>query len=128
MSLTPPAARCSDPAFELALHPGETLAVRPPRSHFVRNDGDSSVTFLVLQSGGEYDCGAWAGLMSLRDRINRLGDAFYLLDFFGEDRNSFEKIPNDAIVGNVEDWSFRIFVDGDNRSRVFHTNQMLDGA
>ena len=44
-----------DPDEEIALGPGEVYAVKAARPHFVRNDGDISATFLVLQGGGEYD-------------------------------------------------------------------------
>ena len=44
-----------DPDEEIGLGPGEVLSVKAPRPHFVKNDGTSSATFLVLQGGGEYD-------------------------------------------------------------------------
>lgn len=44
-----------DPDEEVALGPGEVFSVGAPRPHFVKNDGDNSATFLVLQGGGDYD-------------------------------------------------------------------------
>ena len=44
-----------DPKEEVQLGPGETYVVRPRRAHLVRNGGDTSTTFLVLQGIGEYD-------------------------------------------------------------------------
>lgn len=44
-----------DPDEEVALGPGEVFSVGAPRPHFVKNDGQSSATFLVLQGGGDYD-------------------------------------------------------------------------
>jgi quercetin dioxygenase-like cupin family protein len=44
-----------DPGEETALGPGEVFSVAAGRPHFVRNDGDASATFLILQGGGEYD-------------------------------------------------------------------------
>ncbi len=44
-----------DPDEEIVLEPGQTFAVSAPRPHFVKNDGNTSATFLVLQGGGEYD-------------------------------------------------------------------------
>ena len=41
--------------------------------------------------------------------------AFHLPDFFGEYRQDFKQIPDDAIVRNVEDWRFGILVDGHDR-------------
>lgn len=43
------------PKEEITLGPGETYAVQPGRPHLVRNVGDGSATFLVLQGIGEYD-------------------------------------------------------------------------
>ena len=40
---------------EIALGPGEVFAVADGRPHFVKNDADTSTTFLILQGGGEYD-------------------------------------------------------------------------
>lgn len=44
-----------DPKEEIQLGPGETYSVRPGRAHLVRNGGQTSATFLVLQGIGEYD-------------------------------------------------------------------------
>ena len=44
-----------EPAEEVWLGPGETYSVGPRRPHMVRNGGDASATFLVLQGVGEYD-------------------------------------------------------------------------
>jgi quercetin dioxygenase-like cupin family protein len=44
-----------DPKEEVRLEPGETYSVQPGRPHLVKNAGDSSATFLVLQGIGEYD-------------------------------------------------------------------------
>jgi mannose-6-phosphate isomerase-like protein (cupin superfamily) len=44
-----------EPAEEVWLGPGETYSVGPRRPHMVRNGGDASATFLVLQGIGEYD-------------------------------------------------------------------------
>src|SRR5688572_5499874 len=48
-----------------------------------------------------------------------------LLDFFGEHRHGFKKITHDAVIGDVEDGGFRIFVDGDDGLRVLHADQVL---
>ncbi|MDQ3472933.1 MAG: cupin domain-containing protein [Acidobacteriota bacterium] len=45
----------SDPAEDFALGPGEVVAVAAGRPHFVKNMGEDSATFLILQGGGEYD-------------------------------------------------------------------------
>ena len=44
-----------DPAEETALGAGEVFSVAAGRPHLVKNDGDASATFLILQGGGEYD-------------------------------------------------------------------------
>lgn len=43
------------PDEDIRLGPGDVYRVPPQRPHFVKNDGDSSATFLVLQGPGEYD-------------------------------------------------------------------------
>lgn len=44
-----------EPKEEVRLSPGQTYAVRPRRPHLVTNGSDTTATFLVLQSIGEYD-------------------------------------------------------------------------
>ena len=44
-----------DPAEDLVLGPGEVFTVPAGRPHFVKNEGDTSATFLILQGGGDYD-------------------------------------------------------------------------
>src|SRR6266542_5751018 len=41
-----------------------------------------------------------------------------LLDFVGQHGKDFEQIADDAVIGNIEDWRCRIFVDSHNRLRV----------
>jgi mannose-6-phosphate isomerase-like protein (cupin superfamily) len=44
-----------DPDEEVALGPNEVFSTPAKRPHLVKNDGNISATFLVLQAGGEYD-------------------------------------------------------------------------
>ena len=44
-----------DPKESVDLGPGDTFKVRAGRPHLVRNVGDGSATFLILQGIGEYD-------------------------------------------------------------------------
>jgi hypothetical protein len=44
--------------------------------------------------------------------------AFEFFDFFREHRHGFKEVANYAVVGNVEDGSFGIFVDGYDGLRV----------
>ena len=44
-----------NPKEEMQLGPGQSYAVAPGRPHLVTNAGDTSMTILVLQGGGEYD-------------------------------------------------------------------------
>ena len=44
-----------EPVENLTLDPGEVFSVAAGRPHFVKNDGHTSATFLILQGGGEYD-------------------------------------------------------------------------
>ena len=45
----------SDPSEEVRLMPGQTYSVPPKRAHLVKNDGDLSAVFFVLQGIGDYD-------------------------------------------------------------------------
>src|SRR6266550_9543128 len=51
---------------------------------------------------------------------------FELADLLSEHRKNFEQIAHDAVISNVEDWRFRIFVDSDDRPGVLHADQMLN--
>jgi mannose-6-phosphate isomerase-like protein (cupin superfamily) len=44
-----------DPDEQVVLGPGSTYSVQPKRPHLVRNVGNTSATFLILQGIGEYD-------------------------------------------------------------------------
>ena len=44
-----------DPKESVDLGPGDSYRVQARRPHLVRNIGDSSATFLILQGIGEYD-------------------------------------------------------------------------
>src|SRR5262249_34241338 len=44
-----------DPSEEVRLMPGQTYSVSPKRAHLVRNAGDFSAVFFVLQGIGTYD-------------------------------------------------------------------------
>ncbi len=44
-----------EPEEEVCLTVGQTYAVRPGRPHYVRNIGDTSAVFLVLEGPGEHD-------------------------------------------------------------------------
>src|SRR5713101_9156417 len=53
------------------------------------------------------------------------------LDFFqsfGEGGHDFEDIADDAVVGNFEDGSVGILVDGDDGAGAFHADDVLDRA
>ena len=45
----------SNPSEEVRLMPGQTYSVPPKRAHLVKNAGDFSAVFFVLQGIGEYD-------------------------------------------------------------------------
>ena len=47
---------------------------------------------------------------------------FELLHFFSQFRDSFEKISDKAIIGDVEDWGFGIFIDRHNHFGIFHSS------
>lgn len=44
-----------NPAEDIRLAPGASYRVKAGRPHLVKNDGDTSATFLILQGIGEYD-------------------------------------------------------------------------
>jgi quercetin dioxygenase-like cupin family protein len=45
----------SNPSEEVHLMPGQTYSVPPKRAHLVKNAGDFSAVFFVLQGIGNYD-------------------------------------------------------------------------
>src|SRR5687767_8516889 len=51
-----------------------------------------------------------------------------LSEFLGQGRNHFERIPDDAVRGDLEDGRVRILVDGHDDLRGRHARQMLDRA
>ena len=53
---------------------------------------------------------------------------FNLFELFGQFGHCFEEIGDESVICDLEDWSFRIFVDRHDRLRVLHTSQVLDGA
>ena len=75
------------------------------------------------QAGG---LGGWSLSSLLDDRARQL--SLQLLDLFSQDGDCFKQIAHNAVVGNIENGCLRIFVDGDDRSGVFHADEMLDGA
>jgi len=44
-----------NPKEDIRLAPGASYCVKARRPHLVKNDGDTSATFLILQGIGEYD-------------------------------------------------------------------------
>lgn len=55
-----------DPKEAIELGPGDTYKVEAGRSHLVRNAGDNSATFLVLQGIGAYD---YVPLVDSQDQV-----------------------------------------------------------
>jgi hypothetical protein len=53
---------------------------------------------------------------------------FRLFDFFDQNRHGFKQIADDAVIGDVENRRFGVFVDGDDRSGVFHSDDVLNRA
>ncbi len=58
--------------------------------------------------------------------ISFIRSAFRLFDLVDQNRNGFEQVADDAVIGDVEDRCFRVFVDRYDRPGVFHPNDMLD--
>jgi hypothetical protein len=54
--------------------------------------------------------------------------ALGFLDFFHQRGDYFEQVAHDAVVGDLEDGSVGILVDGDDGFCAFDANQVLDGA
>src|SRR6266542_332908 len=105
--------------------------------HFVTNDGaDPAIVERVVNNTNHsfaqrMEITPFERLSCLIDKLIRgLLTAFYcgraalesltleLLDFVGQHGQDFEQIADDAVIGNIEDRCFRIFVDSDNRLRV----------
>lgn len=70
----------------------------------------------------------WTAQRRARTRRLHHGSGFELLYFFGKHGDGLEQVANNAVIGDVEDRSFGIFVDGDNCLGVLHANQMLNRA
>ena len=51
-----------------------------------------------------------------------------LADGGGERGHNLEHIPDDAVIGDLEDRRFAILVDRDDRARRAHPREMLHGA
>src|SRR5438045_3526639 len=73
-------------------------------------------------------CGRSIFASGLRKWIIGLLNAFGLFYFFNQRRHNLKNVSHDAVIRNLENWRFRIFVDGDDRARAFHANDVLDGA
>src|SRR5205823_13983166 len=51
---------------------------------------------------------------------------FELLDFLSEHGHSFKEVTDDSVIRDVEDGSFRVFVNRHDSLRVLHADQMLN--
>src|SRR5690349_19537044 len=62
------------------------------------------------------------------DKHGSLRETADLADLLGQHRDGFEEVTDDAVIGDVEDRRFGIFIDGHDRARVLHSDQVLDRA
>ena len=53
---------------------------------------------------------------------------FCFFDLLGKNRNDLVQVAYYAVIGNVEDRSRLIFVDGNDDVGLFHTSHVLDGS
>ena len=53
---------------------------------------------------------------------------FGFLYFLDHHRNGFKKVADDAVIGNVEDRRFGVFVYRDDGARVLHPDDVLDST
>ena len=60
--------------------------------------------------------------------LQRVGSALRFFNFLDHNRYGFEKVTDDAVVGDVKYRCFGVFVDGDDRAGVFHPDDVLDGT
>src|SRR5215212_4148146 len=58
----------------------------------------------------------------------RVPKKLFLLDRRGQLRNDLEQIPDDAVVGHLENRRFLVLVDRHDRLAVLHSGEMLDRA
>jgi hypothetical protein len=56
------------------------------------------------------------------------GLALGFLHGFGEGGDDFKEVADDAVVGDIEDGRVGILIDGDDRLRALHADQVLNGA
>src|SRR5947199_3275042 len=64
--------------------------------------------------------------MATNQDWRRLGFGFF--QRFGEGGHDFEDIGDDAVVGDLKNWTLLVFVDRYDSARAFHADDMLDGA
>src|SRR5215469_5173000 len=64
---------------------------------------------------------------NLSQTIRRvLASCFRLLHFFDQRGHDVEQVADYGIIGNFEDRRFGVFVDGNDRSRAFHADNVLN--
>jgi hypothetical protein len=76
-----------------------------------------------IETGYVYPGTLVSGFWFLVSRVR-----FGLLHFLGQSGKDGEEIAHDAEIGDAEDGSLGIFVDGDDVLRGGHAGEMLDGA
>src|SRR5271157_3390558 len=52
--------------------------------------------------------------------------AFCFFNLLDQCRNNLVNVANDAILGNIENGSFRVLIYGNNSPRILNSNKMLD--
>ena len=92
-------------------------------------------TFLVMGRQNRRDTCAANAPTKVRNRIQKasvcmrpLRSLSLRLQRLDHRRHDLEQVADDAVVGDLEDWRVGILVDGDDRVRALHADQMLDRA
>src|SRR5207302_9373880 len=74
-------------------------------------------------------CGRVTPSRGLRKTITwALCSRLNFLHFLNQRRNDVEQVADYAVIGDLEDRSLGVFVDGDDGARAFHAHDVLDGA
>src|SRR5207237_8038832 len=74
-------------------------------------------------------CGRVMPSRGLRKTITwALRSRFHFLHFLNQRRNDVEQVADYAVIGDLEDRSLGVFVDGDDGARALHAHNMLNGA
>ena len=96
--------------------------------HLGSRVGDDSKWLGAADWSSVYDPKQLRPARSPGARSRGLALGFDGLDGFGQGRDDFESVANDAVVGDLENRRVSVLVDRDDGAGGTHTSEVLDGA